>query len=209
MSNPRVNLLKKSEQRYQGAVSRRFMLISLVVTPILFIAILSGIKIIQYGGIQASLKSNHEIWSALEPRLAVAKEQKKGLRVNRDALSLINGWKESQVFMENILLDIQSTTPANVQLERVSVRSEGRVSKYRSGDELSLGYELAVQGVSQGEHAEDTVINLRKKLLTKTYLSSMFDSVKLVSMRKQQGRNGENMRRFSFEGKSADSEVEP
>ena len=69
MSYPRVNLIKKTERRYQGAVSRRFTLVSIVVTPILLIALLSGVKLIQYGSIRADLSASREIWKGLEPRL--------------------------------------------------------------------------------------------------------------------------------------------
>ena len=206
MSYPRVNLLKKSERRYQGAVSRRFMLVSIVVTPILFIALLSGVKLIQYGGVQADLKASREIWKTLEPKLAVALDQQRGLKTNRQALSLINGWKDSQVSMEGLLLDIQEVIPENVRLTRVAIRSEVKASLYRDAEELGLDYRLALQGVSQGEQAEDTVINLRRDLLKKEHLSAIFDSVKLISMRKRSGADGENMREFSFEGLGAEVE---
>ena len=200
MSYPRVNLLKKSECRYQGAVSRRFMLVSIVVTPILFIAVISGVKLIQYGGAQVDLKASREIWSRLEPRLAIALDQQRGLKANRQAINLINGWQESQVSMEALLLDIQNAIPANVQLTRISIRSDVKASRYREADELGLNYRLALQGVSQGEQAEDAVISLRRDLLEKECLSAIFDSVKLTSMRKRSGADGENMREFSLEG---------
>ncbi len=203
MNYPRVNLLKKSEKRYQGTVSRRFTLVSMVVTPVLLIAILGGVKLIQYGGVQSSLRSSQKIWDSLEPRLALAQEQQRGLKANREAIALINGWKDSQVSMEGLLLDIQNVIPENIQLMRVSIRSEVKTSVYRNGDELGLDYRLALQGVSQGAQAENSVISLRKDLLTKEHLSAIFDSVRLVSMRKHQGKDGENMRQFSFEGRSS------
>lgn len=206
MSYPRVNLLKKSERRYQGAVSRRFMWVSIVVTPILFIALLSGVKLIQYGGVQADLKASREIWNTLEPKLAVARDQQRGLKTNRQALSLINGWKDSQVSMEVLLLDIQEAIPENVQLTRVSIRGEVKASLYRNADELGLDYRLALQGISQGVQAEDAVINLRRDLLRKEHLSAIFESVKLTSMRKRRGAGGENMREFSLEGLGAEVE---
>ncbi len=206
MSYPRVNLLTKSERRYQGAVSRRFMMVSIVVTPILFIALLSGVKLIQYGGVQADLKASREIWKTLEPKLAVALDRQRGLKTNRQALSLINGWKDSQVSMEGLLQDVQEVIPENVSLMRVSIRSKVTASLYRDADELDLDYRLALQGVSQGEQAEDTVMNLRRDLLKKEHLSAIFDSVKLISMRKRSGADGENMREFSFEGLGAEVE---
>lgn len=206
MNYPRVNLLKKSEERYQGAVSRRFMLVSIVVTPILFIAILSGGKLIQYGGVQADLGASREIWKTLEPRLAVSRDQQRGLKANRQAIELINGWQGSQVSMEGLLLDIQKTIPENVQLTRISIRGKVNASVYRDVDELGLDYSLVLQGMSQGAQAEDAVIHLRKDLLTREHLSATFDSLKLISMRKRMGRGGENMREFNFKGLGAKGE---
>ena len=205
MSYPRVNLLKKIERRYQGTVSRRFMLVGIVVTPILFIAVLSGVKLIQYGGVQADLRASREIWSTLEPRLAVASDQQRGLKTNRQAIDLINGWRDSQVSMEGLLLDIQKAIPENIQLTRISIRSEVKTSIYHDVDELGLGYRLALQGISQGAQAENAVINLRRDLLDKEHLSAAFDAVKLTSMRKRAGQSGENMREFSLEGLGAES----
>ncbi|MEN8255459.1 MAG: hypothetical protein ABFR33_08315 [Verrucomicrobiota bacterium] len=197
--------MKKIEQRYQGTVSRRFMLVGTVVTPILFIAVLSGVKLIQYGGVQADLRASREIWGTLEPRLAVASDQQHGLKTNRQAIDLINGWQDSQVSMEGLLLDIQKAIPENVQLTRISIRSEVKTSVYHDVDELELGYRLALQGISQGAQAENAVINLRKDLLDREYLSATFDAVKLTSLRKRAGQSGENMREFSLEGLGAES----
>ncbi len=200
MSYPRVNLLKKSERRYQGTVSRRFMLISIVVTPILFIAVLSGVKLIQYSGVQADLKASRGIWSALKPRLAVASDQQRGLKTNRQVIGLINGWQDSKVSLEGLLLDIQKAIPENIQLTRIAIRSEVKTSVYHDVDELKLDCRLVLQGVSQGAQAEYAVINLRRNLLDREHLSATFDAVKLTSMRKRTGQSDENMREFSLEG---------
>ena len=206
MSYPRVNMLKKAERRYQGAVSRSFMLVSIVVTPILLIALLSGVKLIQYGSVRANLGASHEIWTVLEPRLAIASEQQQGLAINRQALDLINGWRDSQVSIVELMTDIQQVVPMNVQLIRISIRSDVMVSLYREAEALELDYRLALQGVSQGSEAEDAVIALRKSLLMGEHLSEIFDSVKLTSMRKRRGLDGENIREFSLEGLGAESE---
>ncbi len=208
MNYPRVNLLKKSERRYQGVVSRRFIFVSMVVTPIFLIAILSGIKLVQYNGVQANLKASREIWADLEPQLERFQNQQRGLNTNRQAIDLIQGWRNSQVSMEGLLLDIQQTIPEQIQLTRVSVRSEIKTSVYRNKDELDLDYRLVLQGVSQGAQAEGMVINLRKNLLKKEHLTATFDSVKLTSMRKREGRAGENMREFSLEGMGLQGEAQ-
>jgi hypothetical protein len=202
MTYPRVNLLKKNEQRYQGAVSRRFMFVSIVVTPILFIAIISGVKLIQYSSARSDLKASQGLWTDLQPRLSLHKDQKNSLKDNQQVLELLDSWQASQVAMDLLLTEVQTVVPNNIQLRRLSVRGDVKTSVYEDPQKLGLSYNLMIQGYSQGQYAEDAVIELRKNLLSREYLNSTFDSVKLASMRKRAGLNGQNMREFSLEGLS-------
>ncbi len=200
MKYPRVNLLKKSEQRYQGAVSRRFMLVTLVVAPILFIALLSGIKLIQYAGIRSSLKSSREIWERLEPRLNLYKEEQRSRVSCKQALELFKGWQGTQVSLSSLLAEIQATVPASIQLKRLAIRSEQKTSVYGKPADFVLDYTLMLQGVAEGDRAEDAVIGLRKDLIEPSYMGSVFESVRLASMSKRAGKDGQSMREFTLEG---------
>lgn len=200
MNYPRVNLLKKSEQRYQGAVSRRFVLVSIVVTPILLIAVLSGIKLLQYTGVQSELKGSREIWKTLEPRLALFNEERKGLKDNRQMLSLLEGWKESQAPLIDLLEGIQDSVPSNIQFTRFSLRSEMAKSAYGSVDDMDFSYKLVIEGLSLGEMAESDVIRFQRDLLAREVVESTFDSIKLTAMRKRQDSSKLTMREFRLEG---------
>lgn len=200
MNYPRVNLLKKSEQRYQGAVSRRFLLVSIIVTPILFITFLSAIKLIQYTAVKTQLKSSQELWEGLEPRLALYKEEQRGLVGNKRGLELIAGWQGSKVPLSQLLTEIQYTIPEGVQLKRLAIRREPKKSVYSKPQDFVLDYTLTVQGVAQGTRAEDAVIGMVKDLLRPEGMAATFDSVELGSMRKRTGKDGETMREFSLNG---------
>ena len=204
MNYPRVNLLRKSEQRYQGAVSRRFLTISLVITPIIGIAMLSGVKLIQYTSVQSNLKSSREIWTDLEPRLALYKEEQHGLNTNRKVLDLVEGWRSEKIAPNAVLEEIQELVPENTQLTRLSIRSTEQVAVVEKPEDVALTYGLILQGLSEGRYAEDSVISLSKDLLEAPTLSSTFESIKLVSMRKREGKNGENIREFNLEGRSVE-----
>lgn len=204
MNYPRVNLLNKGERRYQGAVSQRFMLISIVVTPIMLIAALSGIKMLQYASVKSQLQSNREIWAALEPRQARYMEEQRGLNANRQALELVHGWQKSKCDMIVLLEEIQNDVPEEIQLTRLSIKSSDQKSVFASTADLALTFTLALQGLSQGDRAEDNVITLRKDLLEASAIASTFETVKLVSMRKRAGQAGENLREFSLEGTAAE-----
>lgn len=204
MNYPRVNLLKKSEQRYQGVVSRRFLLVCIVVTPILFIASFSGIKLVQYTSVQSSLKSNREIWVGLEPRLEQYQDERRCLVANQQALELIAGWQGTQVPISELLSEIQGSVPANVQLTRLSIRSDPGTSGYAKLADFSKEHTLVFQGIAQGDRAEEVVIGLRKELLKTARMGVIFDSVKLGSMRKRVGKDGQISQVFHLDGSSAE-----
>ncbi|MCF7847919.1 MAG: hypothetical protein K9M45_03635 [Kiritimatiellales bacterium] len=200
MKYTRVNLIRKAELRYQGAVGGRFLLVCFVVTPIILIAMLSGIKLMQYSEVQSSLKSNQQLWSELKPKLAQFHKEKRGYEANRKALVLIDAWKGSQISWDEMFGKIQERIPVTIQATRLSIRSEGGAGRYAEAEELALDYRFELQGVSKGENAEGAVIALRKNLLESEQLSSVFDSMKLASMRKQLSSDEAIIQQFKLEG---------
>lgn len=203
MIYPSINLLKKTERRYQGAVSRRFIFVIAVVAPILLIALLSGIKLIQYSSVQSSLSLSREVWKEIEPRLVLFEAEKKGLLTNRDVLKLFDGWQHTQTSFVSILDEIQDKVPEQIQFRRLSLRSNPSASSYTSAEEMKLIFNLTVDGSSSGEHAENNVISFRRDLLNSERTGSVFDSIKLASMRKRQSVTGVNVREFKLEGITA------
>lgn len=204
MNYPRVNLLKKSEQRHQGAVSRRFVLVSIVATPILLIAVLSGIKLVQYAGVQSELKASREIWKTLEPKLALFTEEKRGLTANRQLLSLLEAWQTSQLPVIELMDGIQDCVPDNIQFTRLSLRSDLKRSNYRTAGDMALDYILSIEGVSQGDRAESDVIGLQRDLMASEVVESSFDTIKLTAMRKRQNAKELTLREFRLEGSTQD-----
>lgn len=200
MSYPRVNLLKKSEQRYQGAVSRRFILVSAVVSPILLIAVLSGIKLVQYGGIQSDLKANREIWKSLEPKLQLFNKQNQSLQANKQILSLFEGWQESQLPLVDMMGQVQDVVPYNVQFTRFSLRGEISPGTYETPEQMALDYKMLIEGIAQGERAEEDVWRFHRELLDSTTVAASFDTVDLADMRKQRSGSGVNVREFRIVG---------
>lgn len=207
MNYPKVNLLKKNERRYQGAVSHRFLTISLVVTPILLIAVLSGVKLIQYTGVQSTLRGSRSLWADLEPKLKQYKKENKGLAANRQAIELFEGWDASRGSFVKLLTDVQGAVPENIQFTRLSVRAESGPSVYSEAEEMELNYALVIEGVAEGARAENHVIALRRDLLACEQIGSTFDSMKLASLRKRDKKGGGEAQVFRLVGATA--EVEP
>jgi len=202
MDYPRVNLLRKSEQRYQGAVSRRFIAIGAVVTPIMLIAVLSAIKLVQYAGVQADLKASKEIWDNLEPKLELFNEESRGLQTNRQILLLLEGWKDSRVTLVDLMDEIQNAVPENIQFNRLTLKGKVEPGIYRAAADMKLRFELQIDGTSQGNRAEDDVWAFHKELLATKGIRQVFDTVDLSNMRKRESRGELNVREFRIVGSS-------
>ena len=206
MNYSRVNLLKKSEQRYQGAVSHHFILVVAVVAPLLFIVIFSGVKFVQYTSVKSALQEGKKVWSGLEPQYMFHQRELQILSACHVSLDLLTGWTDSQISLSLLLTEIQEQVPSTIQLQRLSVRGELKNITYTRAEDFALNYKLMLQGVSQGNRAEDAVMGLRKDLIATDTLGKTFHSVRLASMRKRAGEGKQSTRDFRIEGFSKEGE---
>lgn len=200
MNYPRVNLLKKSEQRYQGAVSRRFMWVCAVVAPLLVIAVISGIKLVQYNGIRSELVSSSQIWASLEPRLALHQEETKSLAANKKILALLDGWQESRVPMVDLMEEIQQSVPRNMQFARLALKGDSTKSTYETPEQMAVGLRMEIDGLIQGDLAEEDVKVFREKMMGEKSVSSMFKSIPLLDMRRSSRSEDITVREFKIAG---------
>lgn len=200
MNYPRVNLLKKSEQRYQGAVSRRFMWVCAVVAPLLVIAVISGIKLVQYNGIRSELVSSSQIWASLEPRLALHQEESKSLAANKKILALLDGWQESRVPMVDLMEEIQQSVPRNMQFSRLALKGDSTKSTYETPEQMAVGLRMEIDGLIQGDLAEEDVKVFREKMMGEKSVSSMFKSIPLLDMRRSSRSEDITVREFKIAG---------
>lgn len=202
MSYPRVNLLNKSEQRYQGAVSRSFIFIIAVIAPVIVIATLSSAKLIQYSASKSELDTSRTLWEDLEPKLDFYALETRGLKMNRSALDLFSGWQNSKASLSVVLDEVQSVVPENVQFTRLTIRSDNSKDLFSNASELQHNFTLIIDGKSHGALAENHVIGLQKGLLNCERVGSLVDVINLASLRKLPGIDGNNLREFRLEGRS-------
>ena len=208
MNASRVNLLKKNEQRYQGIVSRRFTMVCAVLTPILLIAVLGGIKLIQFAGLQSDLKAKTEFWAEMEPRLERFKAENGNLNTNRKVLELFDGWDASQLDLVQIMDDIQNAVPGNVQFNRMMIRGNILPKTYGSVEEMKLDFQFQIDGLAMGERAEKDIWRFQKELLATAAIADAFDFIDLTGMRKRDFNNGTSCQEFKINGLNKDEEGE-
>ncbi|MDF7801281.1 hypothetical protein P4C99_17515 [Pontiellaceae bacterium B1224] len=207
MTYPRVNLLEKDEQRYQGIVSRGFILLCGVGIPTLLI-LLTGILIFSYNSnIKSDIEANQVFWDSLEPRLKSHAQGTKGLATNQKVLDLFTGWETSQASFYKLLDEVQDAVPELVQFTRLSVRTGDSQSIYKTPAELQLDYSLIIEGVAEGGQAENEVISLQKDLLACEQIGNTFETLKLDSMKKRSASEGESVREFRLVGEAGKGEM--
>lgn len=202
MNYPRVNLINKNERRYQGALSRGFLLTAGIGIPSALVLLVFGLLYGQTISVNAQLESSREVWENYEPRLKQYRKEKSGLTTSGKIKNLFDGWGQSQRSFLGLLEEFQQGTPANIQFTRLSIRTESSKSTYKTAKELELDYDLVISGKAQGEAAENAVIKLQKMLLAGNEVGSTFNSLKLASMRNSATDAGTPVRQFSLEGSS-------
>ncbi|MDH3981638.1 MAG: hypothetical protein OES84_01915 [Kiritimatiellaceae bacterium] len=202
MNYPRVNLLKKNELRYQGAVSSRTILISAVATPIVLIALISGLNLIRYSRLQSALKKSRQTWSQLEPQYKKFQTESKDLTKSKILIGLFDGWEKSRLPFSSLLSEMQSVVPQNIQFSRLSIRNASTVTAYKKPEEMRLACKLVIEGKSHGDMGEQYVFDLVKGLLECERVASSFDSLEPDYMRARKGADGESLREFRLEGGS-------
>ena len=203
MNYPRVNLIRKSERRYQGLVSRGFIITACTGIPTMVFALIFGLLYSQKMSVGAELQSARTMWKNYEPRLKEYRLEKAGLTTSGKIMGLFDGWVKSRHSFLDLLEEVQDGTPANVQYARLSIRAGSSEAIYKTAEELKLKYDLVLSGVAQGEAAENEVIRLQKKLLAGQEVGSTFDTLKLASMRNSATAAGTPVRQFSLVGSSA------
>lgn len=206
MNYPRVNLLYKSEQRYQGAVSRGFILLAGIGTPVVLLLLIIGFFVIQNMSIKSQLASSEVLWESFEPRLKRYRAEKSGLTTSGEIISLFEGWEKSRTSIIDLMEDVQDRVPENVQFTRMSIRSTTKGSVYRSTDELALDYSLSIDGIAAGEQAESQVLMLQRELQGSPSIISTFNSLKLASMRNRTTTDGSAMSEFRLMGEAMKGE---
>ena len=111
MIYPRVNLLKKSELRYQGAVSWGFILLCGIGIPVLLIFFGVGLSFVHRASIKSQLESSQALWENLDPRLEAYKKGAMVLSTNQKIIELFQGWDTSRISFVKLLDEVQDNRP--------------------------------------------------------------------------------------------------
>jgi hypothetical protein len=177
--NLQVNLLKKTERRYQGIVSMKVMVMGslgvLIGTTVLVLSLAGISKATQ----NANLNRARREWDRLKPLSAVIKANGAAAEENQKTLKRIDNWvKGGSAAMYTVLREVQREIPERIQLSSLQsgiLEGEGGDPSY---------YILRLSGRALGEL---TAVNAKRNLNNNPAVHAFCSDVRLISSERESG----------------------
>lgn len=183
-----VDLLKKTERRYQGIVSMKVIVLgaaSLLIGIAILVFSLAGISRVT---LNANLDRAQREWDRMEPQAEIVRRAGIAVKSNQDVLKQISAWSgEDAVPMYQVFRSVQSEIPKHVQFNSI-------VASVREDSDQKPFHLLQINGRAMGELV---AVDTKRKLNSNESVRAFCEEVRLVSS--QRGLGDEWT--FSFEGK--------
>lgn len=184
-----VNLLKKTERRYQGIVSMKVMVLGsagVLIGVTVLILFLAGVSKMT---LNANLDRARREWDRLGPLADVVRSAHAATAANKKTLAELDGWAQGDhMAMHAILRAVQSEIPPQMELSNLYAGTE------QSDMEQPPYYTLRFSGRAQGEL---TAVNAKRQLNSNAEIRGFCGEVKLVSSQRETG----DVWVFAFEGR--------
>ena len=174
-----VNLLKKSERRFQGIVSMKVMVLgsaSVLVGITILVFLLAGLSKVT---LNSNLARARREWERLSPQVAVLRAAQTATAANNKTLSELESWpKDNHSFMYGILRAVQKNIPSQMELYHFSV------SANRDNEDAPLICTLRISGTAKGEL---TAVETKRQLNADAELHAFCGEIKLGSSQRYSG----------------------
>ena len=218
--NVHVNLLHDDERRYQGLVSRKFILLVSSGLGLGLLVMVGGFAVSSFLGTRQEWNTLQTRWQETGPRYKkyLTKQQEQN-RV-KAVFGELNGWNHGRLPMAELMLEVQRTVaPYPIQFSRVTVAGETTLvqppaPKPPPADASATNappakppppiparrWRITISGRVFGERGHTDVVALTEQLQANPRLAELWESVRLQSLTRATGteRRGEQM--FSIEG---------
>lgn len=184
-----INLLDKSERRFQGIVSMKVMALGsfgLLAGITMLVLLLAGISKVT---LNSNLDRARRESERLEPQAVKVRNEQAAAVANRKTLADLEGWAQGDhLSMFSILRAVQSRIPAQMTLENFYVGLE------QGMDTEPAYYTLRFSGKAQGEL---TAVEAKRQLNANAEVRGFCGEVKLVSSQRASG----DVWMFALEGR--------
>lgn len=184
-----INLLKDSEQRYEGPVSTRFLVfagagfvmvaVSLLIAYVIFLGLV----------LHANLERSRQTWRNMEPRYNELTELENSFQLASRMEEELRGWERSRTEWHRILLHIQREIPSSIQLVKLEGRDRiekpAQPQKGESMPDPVSRLQLFLTGRVTGPAGEEEVTRFIRSLLEPTdEQAPSFRTASLVSIQR-------------------------
>jgi len=185
----RVDLLKKTERRYQGIVSTKVMVMGsasvLIGTTILVLSLVLLSKATQ----GANFKRARREWERLNPVATAVRQNGLAAEENRKTLERMEGWAQGdRSSMYATLREVQREIPALIQLNNL------RAGILEGGADEPSYYLLRVSGRALGELV---AVEAKRKLNSNEKVQGFCGDFRLISSEREAG----DVWTFALEGR--------
>lgn len=175
----RVDLLKKTERRYQGIVSTKVMVLGSVGVLLGTTVLVLSLAMISNATHNANFRRAQREWDRLNPIETAVRQNGAAAEANRKTIAQLDVWVNGgSVPIYMILREVQQEIPPLVQLNNL------RAGVLEGGAEKPSYYILRLSGRALGEL---TAVETKRKLDNNEKLKSFCGDIRLVSSEREQG----------------------
>ena len=218
----RVDLMRESEYRYQGPVSRKFATLS--VGGVVLAALLLWLAImIQHGAALNRERAQLEgEWNNIEPRFKAIKQKRVGLVACQGMMKELKPWSDTRVDWAGRLDELNKMVPPSIQITHLSMRAEWVIIKLPAPPVEDPNapakpappaiparrFYLSISGRAAGDAGGDDAVQMVNRLKNSGGYGSVFEIVKLQHLLRDTQPNDIADRSFSIEGLAAPRRLE-
>ncbi len=216
--NVHVNLLHDDERRYQGLVSRKFIMLASVGTVAGVLGVLGSLAGYSFFGERQEWQTLQAQWQQTEPRYKNYLSQQQGQGRIKAVVGELNGWNRGRLTLSAFLLEVQRlVAPHPLQLTRVSIMGEStfvqpptpRVSPAAATNAPPAKppppiparlWRVSIMGRVYGPQGHSAVVALTTQLQHTPGLAEVWDSVRLQNLTRATGSERRDEQSFTIEG---------
>jgi len=174
-----INLLKKTERRYQGIVSMKVIVlssVSLLAAITVLVFLLAGVSRMR---LNSNLGRARRASERIEPQAVLVRNAQAATAANRKTLAELKKWNQGDhLSMFSILRAVQSRIPQRMALENLYAGLENNLADDKPN------YTLRFSGRAQGEL---TAVEAKRQLNENAEVRGFCGEVKLVSSQRDTG----------------------
>lgn len=213
--NLRVNLLKPAEYRYQGPVSKRFVIRASIISGCSFAALFLIVTVERNIALRANLRSAKAEWDKIGTHYSEVKLKQQDLAATQALLKELAGWNKTRVEWNRMLVNAQHIVPTTIQLNKLAVRGEWEFVKQTPLETPggapppevapmpALMFHMQLEGKAVGETADDTVVQFARTIREEPDFQKIFETMRLQRFLRENVNSDEDSGRvFEIEGVS-------